>query len=93
MWRALRYGLDGELLDLERRKPYPAAEATDRLLAWTAPMREELGIDVALPSRNGAQRQRDLLRSGMSLREAYAAAQASTRETYVAGKTIEEVTR
>ena len=50
MWRALRYGLDGELLDLERREPYPAAAALDRLLAWTAPMRAELGIDVALPS-------------------------------------------
>ncbi len=27
VWRALRYGLDGELLDLERREPYPAAGA------------------------------------------------------------------
>jgi carboxylate-amine ligase len=82
MWRALRYGLDGELLDLERREAYPAAEAIDRLLAWTAPVRAELGIEVALPSRNGAQRQRELLQSGMSLAEAYAVVQAQTRETY-----------
>jgi carboxylate-amine ligase len=82
VWRALRYGLDGELLDLERRQAYPAAQALDRLLAWTAPVRSELGIDVELPSRNGAQRQRDLLRSGLSLTEAYAATQAQTRETY-----------
>jgi carboxylate-amine ligase len=82
MWRALRYGLDGELLDLGRRETYPAAEALDRLLGWTAPMRAELGIEVALPARNGAQRQRALLESGMSLGEAYATVQAQTRETY-----------
>jgi carboxylate-amine ligase len=82
MWRALRYGLDGDLIDLERRETYPAAEALDRLLAWTAPMRAELGIDVTLPSHNGAQRQRRLLQAGMTLTEAYATVQAQTRETY-----------
>jgi carboxylate-amine ligase len=85
MWRALRYGLDGKLVDLERREVYPARESIDRLLAWTAPVRSELGIDVVLPARNGAQRQRALLDSGMSLAEAYAAAQAQTRETYSVG--------
>jgi len=82
MWRALRYGLDGELLDLERREAYPAAGAVDRLLSWTAPMRAELGIEVGLPSANGAQRQRRLLESGMTFAETYAAVQAQTRETY-----------
>jgi carboxylate-amine ligase len=85
MWRALRYGLDGRLLDLARGESYPAAEALERLLAWTAPMRGELGIEVVLPTRNGAQRQRDKLQSGMSLREAYAATQAETRATYSQG--------
>jgi glutamate---cysteine ligase / carboxylate-amine ligase len=82
MWRALRYGLDGDLLDLERRETYPAATALERLLEWTAPVRAELGIDVALPSLNGAQRQRRMLQSGMSLKDVYAAVQAQTRETY-----------
>jgi glutamate---cysteine ligase / carboxylate-amine ligase len=82
MWRALRYGLDGDLLDLERREPYPAAGAVDRLLDWTAPVRAELGLEVSLPAVNGAQRQRKMLESGMSLREVYAAVQAETRETY-----------
>jgi carboxylate-amine ligase len=82
VWRALRYGLDGDLLDLERREPYPAAGALERLLEWTAPVRSELGIDVALPSHNGAQRQRRMLDSDMSLTEVYAAVQAQTRETY-----------
>ncbi len=90
-WRAIRHGLDGDLLDLERGEPYPAAEALDRLLAWSAPMRSELGIEVALPSLNGAQRQRRMTDSGMSLPEAYAAVVAETRDTYAASAA--EVTR
>jgi carboxylate-amine ligase len=82
VWRAVRYGLDGDLLDLERMEPYPAVAALDRLLHWTAPVRSELGIDVALPAHNGAQRQRRMLEGGLSLREVYAAVQAETRGTY-----------
>jgi carboxylate-amine ligase len=82
VWRALRYGLDGDLLDLDRLEPYPAAGALDRLLDWTAPVRSELGIDPVLPARSGAQRQRRMLETGMSLSEVFAAVQAETRETY-----------
>jgi carboxylate-amine ligase len=90
-WRAIRYGLDGDLLDLDRGEAYPAAEAVDRLLAWSAPMRAELGIEVALPSLNGAQRQRRMTDTGMSLSEAYGAVVAETRDTYAASAA--EVTR
>ena len=73
MWRAIRYGLDGELIDLERGEPYPAAEALERLLELDrARSRAELGIEVALPALNGAQRQRRMLEAGMSLHEVYA---------------------
>jgi carboxylate-amine ligase len=92
MWRAIRHGLDGELLDLERRAPYPAPEAIDRLLAWTAPVRAELGLDPSFPERNGSQRQRAMLCSGMSLGEVYAASVAQTRETY-AGSATEVMNR
>ena len=90
-WRAIRHGLDGELLDLDRAESYPAAESLDRLLAWSAPVRAELGIEVALPALNGAQRQRRLAETGVSLAEAYAATVAETRETYAASAA--EVTR
>jgi carboxylate-amine ligase len=90
-WRAIRHGLDGDLLDLDRGEAYPAAEALDRLLAWSAPVRGELGIDVALPSLNGAQRQRRMTDTGMSLPEAYAAIVAETRDTYAVSAA--EVTR
>ena len=90
-WRAIRHGLDGELLDLDRAEAYPAAEALERLLNWSAPVRAELGIEVALPTLNGAQRQRRLTDTGVSLPEAYAAVVSETRDTY-AGSTA-EVTR
>jgi carboxylate-amine ligase len=82
LWRAIRYGLDGRFIDLDRRDEEPAAATVERLLAWTAPMRAELGIDVALPERNGAQRQRALHEAGASLAEAYGATVAETRLTY-----------
>lgn len=91
VWRAVRYGLDGELLDLRRGEPYPAAEALERLLAWTAPARAELGIEVALPQLNGAQRQRRLADAGLGIAEIYASMVAETRDTYagVLGSTAE----
>ena len=78
MWRAIRYGLDGDLLDLHaaRIEPYPAAEALDRLKAWT-------GADVALPELNGAQRQRRMIDAGAAPAEVYAAAVRETHATYL----------
>jgi carboxylate-amine ligase len=82
MWRAIRYGLDGELIDLSSGDTVPAAAAAERLLAWTAPVRAELGIELALADANGAQRQRALLSSGASLHEVYAQHVADAAETY-----------
>jgi carboxylate-amine ligase len=94
VWRALRYGLDGKLIDLERREEYPAAQAVERLLAWTAPVRAELGIEVALPAQNGAQRHRRMLEDGMSMEDIYASTVAQTRQTYaLAPASAAEVTR
>ena len=57
-WRAIRHGLDGRMIDLERAEEFPAAALPDRLLAWTAPARAALAIEPTLPQQNGAQRQR-----------------------------------
>ena len=77
MWRALRHGLDGQLLDLEAPtiEEFPAAEALDRLKAWT-------GVDAPLPALNGAQRQRRLIESGASPAEVYAECVEETQGTY-----------
>jgi carboxylate-amine ligase len=82
LWRAIRFGLDGELIDLGRRATYPAHEAADRLLEWTAPVRAELGLDPELPELNGAQRQRRLLDGGATMEEVYAAMVRETQESY-----------
>jgi glutamate---cysteine ligase / carboxylate-amine ligase len=86
LWRAIRYGLDGELLDLRARRPYPAAKAAERLLAWSAPVRAELGIEVAFPELNGAQRQRRRVDAGASLGEIFSEVVAQTRETYAGAR-------
>ncbi len=85
MWRAIRYGLDGELIDLRDGETYPAAAALERLASWTAPVRAELGIGIGLPELNGAQRQRRMIAAGLSPQEVYAAVQAQTRATYSQG--------
>jgi carboxylate-amine ligase len=88
VWRAIRFGLDGRLVDLERLREYPAREAIERLAAWTAPVRGELGIEVAFPERNGAQRQRAMIEAGATREEVFAASVAETRQTYSAEVTV-----
>ena len=83
-WRAIRHGLDGRMIDLERAEEFPAAALPDRLLAWTAPARAALAIEPTLPQQNGAQRQRAALDGGASLEEVYAAEVDESRRTYVA---------
>jgi len=77
IWRAIRYGLDGCLLDLQARRidEFPAAEALDRLAAWS-------GADVVLPALNGAQRQRRMIDAGAGPAEVYAACLRETQATY-----------
>jgi carboxylate-amine ligase len=82
MWRAIRFGLDGRLIDLQRTADYPAREVLDRLAAWTEPIRSELGIDLAFPERNGAQRQRRMIEAGAGREEVFAASVAETRQSY-----------
>ena len=83
-WRAVRYGLDGKLIDLNSAEEYPAMALPERLLDWTAPARSALGIEIALPTENGAQRQRRALASGASIEEVFAAEVELTQSTYAA---------
>ena len=58
------------------------APRVEDLWAWTAPVRDELRIDVALDGPNGAQRQRAALLDGADLREVYADTVRETTTTY-----------
>jgi carboxylate-amine ligase len=82
MWRAIRFGLDGRLIDTARVEEYSSREAIERLAAWTAPMRAELAIEPVFPERNGAQRQRRMIEAGASREEVFAASVQETRATY-----------
>ena len=77
LWRAMRYGMDGKLLDLESGtvSEIPAREALERLQEWA-------GVDAALPELNGAQRQRRLIDAGGTPAEVYAECVRETHETY-----------
>jgi carboxylate-amine ligase len=82
MWRAIRFGLDGRMIDLERAEEYPAGAIVERLAAWTEPVRGELGIEPVFPERNGAQRQRRMIEAGASREEIFAAVVRETFQTY-----------
>jgi glutamate---cysteine ligase / carboxylate-amine ligase len=82
MWRAIRFGLDGKLIDLPGAEEYPARQAIERLAAWTAPIRAELAIELRFPEQNGAQRQRRMIEAGATREEAFAASVQETTQTY-----------
>jgi glutamate---cysteine ligase / carboxylate-amine ligase len=83
MWRAIRHGLDGRMIDFSTGEEYPARGAIDRLLEWTEPARAEIGgAEPAFPERNGAQRQRAMIEAGASREEVFAASVAETARTY-----------
>jgi carboxylate-amine ligase len=88
MWRAIRFGLDGQLIDLDRGEEYPGREAIERLAAWTAPVRAELGIDPTFPERNGAQRQRQMIEAGATREEVFSASVKETKQTYAQEVTV-----
>jgi carboxylate-amine ligase len=81
-WRAIRHGMDGRLIDFRRGEESEARAVLEGLLRWTEPARSQLGIEVNLPERNGAQRARDAHRSGIAIEDIYRDAVAETRRTY-----------
>jgi glutamate---cysteine ligase / carboxylate-amine ligase len=84
LWRAIRYGMSGRQIDFRRGAEVDAAAALEDLLTWSEPARSQLGIDVDLPARNGAQRARESLDSGVSIEDIYRDAVVETKRTYTA---------
>jgi carboxylate-amine ligase len=82
LWRAIRHGMSGKMIDFRRGVEVEARTALEELLEWTEPARTRLGIEVDLPGRNGAQRAREALGAGASIEEIYRDAVAETRRTY-----------
>jgi glutamate---cysteine ligase / carboxylate-amine ligase len=84
LWRAIRHGMGGKLIDFRRGAEVEARAALEQLLEWTGPARAQLGIEVRLPERNGAQRAREALDAGVAIEDIYRDAVRETRRTYTA---------
>jgi len=74
LWRAIRYGLGGELIDLASGEVRPARAHLERLIEWVQPVAEELACAsyLAVPAANAAERQIARHAAGASLEEIYA---------------------
>jgi glutamate---cysteine ligase / carboxylate-amine ligase len=73
LWRAIRYGLSGELLDFARGEPVPARARLEALAEWVRPVAEELGAAewLAIPERNASERQIARHDEGAGMREIF----------------------
>jgi carboxylate-amine ligase len=74
LWRAIRHGLSGELIDLDTGDVRPARAELERLIEWTLPVAEELGVasHLSIPAVSAAERQIARHEAGESLTEIYA---------------------
>jgi carboxylate-amine ligase len=82
LWRAIRYGLSGELLDLRTNEVRPARAAIEQLFEWVQPVADELGVTpfLTVPQANAAERQIARRAEGASFAEVYAEQVVRTRE-------------
>lgn len=73
-WRAIRYGLSGELIDFDRGDVVPARERIERLLTWVEPVARELGSAslLSVPERTAAELQIAQHAEGATLADVYA---------------------
>jgi len=86
LWRAIRHGAGGRMIDFRRGVEVETREMLDSVLAWTEPVRSQLGLDFELPQRNGAQRAHEALYAGVSIEDIYRDAVAETKRTYAGGE-------
>jgi carboxylate-amine ligase len=86
LWRAIRHGMSGRMIDFRRGEEVEARAALDAVLEWTAPARRALGIEPRLPERNGAERARESLDTGIAMEDIYRDAVKETHRTYTAAK-------
>jgi len=73
LWRAIRHGLSGELIDFERGEAVPARARLEQLAEWVRPVAEELGAAewLGIPEQNAAERQIVRHDEGASAREIF----------------------
>jgi glutamate---cysteine ligase / carboxylate-amine ligase len=72
IWRAIRWGLAGDLLDPGTYEVRAARAELERVADWISPVAEELGVPLAIPATTAAERQIARVEEGWSLAEIYA---------------------
>jgi carboxylate-amine ligase len=74
LWRAVRWGLSGELIDFDLGESVPARARIEQLLDWVRPVADELGATpwLNLPERNAAERQIARHADGATMEEIFA---------------------
>jgi glutamate---cysteine ligase / carboxylate-amine ligase len=72
LWRAIRYGLSGTLLDPGTYEVRPARGELERVADWISPVADELNVTLAVPATTAAERQIARLGEGWSFEEIYA---------------------
>ena len=83
LWRAIRYGLDGRMIDFERGEEIETAQAVERPARLDrAGPRGARRERSARPGPNGAQRMRAELQGGASIADVYRDAVTRTSETF-----------
>jgi glutamate---cysteine ligase / carboxylate-amine ligase len=74
LWRATRYGLTTEFLDLKRLENVNTRERLEQLIEWVGPVADEIGVSpfLQVPAANAAERQIARYEEGATLEEIYA---------------------
>src|SRR5262245_40725698 len=73
-WRAIRWGLGGDFIDLETGELVGKRKRIEQLIEWVLPVAEEVGAApfLAVPTQNPAERQIARFEEGATLEEIYA---------------------
>jgi glutamate---cysteine ligase / carboxylate-amine ligase len=73
-WRAIRWGLGGDFIDLETGELVDKRKRIEQLFDWVQPVADEIGATpyLAVPAANAAERQIARYEEGATLEEIYA---------------------
>ena len=73
-WRAIRWGLTGDFIDLETGELVEKRKRIEQLIDWVQPVADEIGVSsfLAVPAANAAERQIARHEEGATLEEIYA---------------------
>lgn len=82
LWRAIRYGMTGEMIDFDRRTTIPTAAAVENLFAWTEPARALLDVGDSLPGPTGSEYAYQRLGDGETVASIFRDMVATTQSTY-----------